>query len=924
MIPMILDDSKDLKLLVDDRTNGLGRLKECVSCTVTEERNGPYEAEFKVPVDARHYKDLHLGGLLWFKAGDSDKGQIFRIYACSKPLNGIVTFQCRHISYDLSKASVLPFTSTGAVNTCAKLLANLAVSTPFTFDSDIENTTSVFELKVPKSFRGCLGGYEGSILDTFGGEYEWDNLKVHLHAKRGQDRGVTIRYGKNLTDIRQEENLEKCFNAVLPFASDTNGTTTVGTLITLSKAQYPRVFNLDLSNSFRDSDSVISKEKIDALAAAYVSTHDLRSPSVSITVRFTPLHQTEQYKNLAPLERVNLCDTVHVEFPSLGITASAKVVKTVYDVLKERYEELEIGDAKSSLSETITDIEKKNNNVEARAYSFTEQAVAHMTSLITGGAGGYVVFGRNADNAIEEILIMDTNDKTTATNIIRMNKSGIAFSNNGYGGPYVSGWGIDGTFNASYLTGKQLQAVLILGSQLIFGTEPNTVTLRTNDENTGGIFEGAGTINFSTNGAFTVRNNDSSGKAANSIAAANTSESSTLSNNNFFNGVQTNYNNMAGSASGSQYFIGNRFDNQAANRLLMNAVSSQHEILLQNYIFGGVKDGDGNVFRSNELHFNRTDTFSKAVIRNYSLETNGQLNNYLDLYSSAAKGYSYLQNNYNGKAANFLWLYQGTGSDKSVNYSIWLANRNIDSTKDANGIHLESSASQNKLSILNRNLSGTMSNGLYLTFSNNNNTLDFENYSTAGKTVNNLYMNYNSGTPYMGMYNRNSGSTVLNSVVLGTGASNDYLNFTNLKPDGQGGNSLNFSAGGSNNWIRISNQQMNHPANWANTLYWFSTNGGYNAFYLENYKDNSSLGIANRILLASSTSGNSLQLQNFQYSNPSVTNGQITISDSITYQCQNWHNFTFTGNDRQFRISGATHVFINGVDILGKLGIAAQ
>ena len=93
---------------------------------------------------------------------------------------------------------------------------------------------------------------------------------------------------------------------------------------------------------------------------------------------------------------------------------------------------------------------------------------------------------------------------------------------------------------------------------------------------------------------------------------------------------------------------------------------------------------------------------------------------------------------------------------------------------------------------------------------------------------------------------------------------------------------------------------------------------------MENYKNSSSLGIANRILLASSGNGNNLQLQNFQYSNPNIVNGQITIADSITYQCQNWHNFTFTGGDRQFRISGATHVYINGVDILGKLGIAAQ
>lgn len=186
-------------------------------------------------------------------------------------------------------------------------------------------------------------------------------------------------------------------------------------------------------------------------------------------------------------------------------------------------------------------------------------------------------------------------------------------------------------------------------------------------------------------------------------------------------------------------------------------------------------------------------------------------------------------------------------------------------------------------------------------------TIDFK---TKGKyTAINLNANSGASGSQISMYNSGTQNTL------------SIDNFNGSKT----GNQLQLVGGDSSwgNYMRLTNNDYS-SGRWANTLYWFSNTGGYNAFYLENYEANSSQKIANRLLLSSSSSANALTLQNYQHGTGSVVNSQITMNDSITYECQNWHNFTFKGNDRQFRISGATHVYINGVDILGKLGISAQ
>lgn len=903
--------------------NGLGTINP-YSCIETKKigTNGWY-----VDVEA-NVKDASLiqeDNLILVET--KEKGaQPFRITNPQKKDRKIV-FRANHVLFDAKRFvldDVRP-TELGGVAYLEWCDGKASNATSFHYSGDaIGTATNYFVRKTLfEAFQQAELSF-GALIDANGFQ-----IALMQEISVGQDNGYTVAYGKDIQGVKIIENWDEVCTKILPIGP--NELLLPEGYLT-SDTQYPmpytKVISFEVDTQDDEGNSIGTEEQIAALrekAKKYLQEHAV--PKISYEVKADVAQD------------LHIGDTVRIKHPLVTITA--RVQEYTYNCNTKRVKSITFGNYDSSASAALQNhiqsqvqaakdetVVAVNKNLTAYA-----QQILQMEDLIANGMGLFMT-QETAANGGKRIYLH--NKPTLEESDIIWSFVDGAFSVSTDGGKSWNA-GITGegaavvnllsaiTINADWIKAGSIHAIDINGSKLTFGDDPNIVTLRTNDEKNGGIFEGQGRIQFKTNGSFSVQNQDSDSKTANAINASNSSAASSLTNNNYFKGVQTNYNNMMSTQSASQYYIGNRFDNHAADRLFMNAGADTHEILMQNYIFGGEVDSSGNVYRANELHMNRTSAESLSILRNYNFSTNGRLSNYLKLYSDASSAFSYLQNNYNGNPANFLWLYQGTQSDKSINYSIWLANRNVDSTKDANGIHLEVDSSKNKISIFNRNKSGTVSNGIYLSEQNEtNNYLAMENGTVEGKLANNIYMNYNSGTPYMGLYNRNKSATVLNSIVLGTGSSSDYLNFTNKKPDGNGGNSFNFSAGGSNNWIRISNQQFSYPNNWANTLYWFSTNGGYNAFYLENYKNSSSLGIANRILLASSGSGNSLQLQNFQYSNPNIVNGQITIADSITYQCQNWHNFTFTGGDRQFRISGATHVYINGVDILGKLGIGAQ
>lgn len=438
-------------------SNGLGGLPDALSCSVTEERNGIFELEMKYPVTGLHYDLLQVGRILYVPHDDTKIRQPFDIYRISKVMNGTVTINARHISYRLAKIPVEPFSAGSCSAAFLGLEEHAVVPCPFTFWTD-KSVAASFTVSVPATIRSLLGGTNGSILDTFGtGEYEWDMWTVKFHLHRGSDNGVTIRYGKNLTDLTDELDNGSTYTGIYPYwYSEEDGLITLPEQVVYADDHDDRVIVVDASQSIT---AAPTEAQLRAWAETYITSHAGKM-SNSIKISFVQLWQTEEYKNVASLQRVKLCDTVTVIHPVLGIQTKTNVIKVVYDVLKERYSSMELSEPKTS----ITDIIQDQINMETESFaqkSFVSSAIAAATLLIQGGYGGHVVIGSNSDGWPEEILIMDTEDRNTAVNVIRMNMGGIGFSRNGYAGPFETAWTVDGHFYADWIDTGTLTANLI-------------------------------------------------------------------------------------------------------------------------------------------------------------------------------------------------------------------------------------------------------------------------------------------------------------------------------------------------------------------------------------------------------------------------------------------------------------------------------
>ncbi len=457
MIPRYYDGTADIK------GNGVGALRDCISCTITEERNGSYELEMVYPVGGQHYDALALRGLIKAQPNPYAEEQLFRIYQISRPINGQVTVNAAHISYDLSGIPVAPYTASTAAQALDRIKSQATVDCPYEFWTDL-TTTANFAANVPSSLRSLLGGIDGSILDVYGGEYEWDNYTVKLHSERGTDRGVSIRYGKNLTDITHEENCESVYTGVYPYWVDSDGNVkqiSTSPIVDVPDSQYSfaRILLLDISREYTDQPT---DEQLKQYALNYIKANKIGVPKVSLKLSYAQLEQTEEYKGKALLERVGLCDTVHVTFERLGVDATAKVIKTTYNVLLDRYDSVELGTPRSNLASTIVGIEKSTKTEVDKTKSALQQAVDQATKLITGNLGGYVVLHSSAGNDTpDELLVMDQPDINTATKVWRWNLSGWGYSSTGYAGPYRLAATMDGAINADFLTTGTLNAEII-------------------------------------------------------------------------------------------------------------------------------------------------------------------------------------------------------------------------------------------------------------------------------------------------------------------------------------------------------------------------------------------------------------------------------------------------------------------------------
>jgi phage minor structural protein len=446
-------------------TNGLGILNDAISCVVTEERNGSFELEMDYPISGIHYSDIAYRRILKAKPNPHGTFQPFRIYKISRPLNGVITVYAQHISYDLTGIPVTPYSADSLTLAFMGFSTYAAISNPFTFSADFSGS-GTFTVDVPSSIRSLLGGQKGSILDVYGGEYEWNGYAIYLHASRGSDRGVRISYGKNLTDLTQEENISNMYTGVLPYWTGSDGALQQGSIVYASGTfSFTRILSLDMTSDF---DAKPTAAQLEAAAVRYIKNNNIGVPSVSLSVSF---QDTAPMTGTALYDEVDLCDTVHVFYSKLGVTATANCVKTVYDVILERYDSIELGDARTNIADTIADQSKELETKVTNAA--LAQAIQTATDLITGVDGGYLVINRDSSGKPYELLIMDTADIASATKVWRWNQNGLGYSSTGYNGTYALAMTVNGSIVADFVTTGTMSAARIKGGVLQLGGNSN-------------------------------------------------------------------------------------------------------------------------------------------------------------------------------------------------------------------------------------------------------------------------------------------------------------------------------------------------------------------------------------------------------------------------------------------------------------------
>ena len=403
MIPCLYD-SRETKF----NHNGIGKLADAQSCIVTEKRNGSYELKLICPADGIHAEMLEEGNIILAKPSDTMQPQPFRIYKITTPIDGKLEVQARHISYQLNFITVSPFSVSGCAGAVQGLKSHAASDCPFSVWTDVASS-AMFTVSVPASFRNCLGGMDGSVLDTFGGEFEWDRYTVKFHRARGADHNVHIVYGKNLTDFKMEKSIENTITGVHPYWVD-NETQAVMELpekvvmVSRKSVPYQKITVLDCTSAFQEKPSEAALREY---AQDYIDTTSLTEPEVDIKIDFIQLWNTPGYEDVVQAEQVSLCDTVHVYISKLGIEASSKVTETEYDSLLERYNSISLSNSTvNSRNSSLTSSLNSIRNTATAAYDTAvrvetavgEQMGGISASIIYDGALFAALFGLHYKN----------------------------------------------------------------------------------------------------------------------------------------------------------------------------------------------------------------------------------------------------------------------------------------------------------------------------------------------------------------------------------------------------------------------------------------------------------------------------------------------------------------------------------------------
>ncbi len=528
MIPVLIPDTFDLQRLYDSAgkalfdsagkalyvlnpaptipaDNGLGELADAESCVVETKVNGPGELTMVYPITGSLFADLKPRCVIMARPGRTGNAQPYRIYRITKPMSGRVTVYARHFAYDgLSGVPVSPFTANGIQAAMAAMKANAMVNCPFTLTTT-RTTGSTFTVPVPTDIWSLLGGQQGSLLDVYGGEYSFDGYTVRLENRIGQDNGVKVRYGVNMVDLEQDTNVASCYTGVVTYWRGEDEEVHSPVLHTGGAYNYVRILPVDMSDRWEEKPTVA---QLTAAGQSYITANQIGVPTVRWKVEMVDLADTEEYKDLALLEQVNLGDTVGVEFEALGVDASARVCADKWDVLRERHITITLGSVKSNIASTIAGQarELKQTVTRAEAKSLAEQISDTLTRAILGADGGTIRFlDTNNDGEEDTLYVADNPDPAQAVKVWRWNYEGWAASENGYNGPFVLGATVGGGLLANFVTAANLVAGTIQsadGETFVLDLDNGTMQIGGN-----GIItspDGSFVINLSTGVLYTT------------------------------------------------------------------------------------------------------------------------------------------------------------------------------------------------------------------------------------------------------------------------------------------------------------------------------------------------------------------------------------------------------------------------------------
>lgn len=445
-------------------TQGLGSIIDAISCNVHEVLNGEYELEMQYPITGLQYNNLQNRRIIYSKHDPYSDPQPFRIYRITRPMNGIISIYARHVSYDLAGIPVGVFDANNAQSAIQGLKNNSLVANPFLFETTMP-TVANFSCQYPQPCRNLLGGQEGSILDVYGGEYEWDEWTVHLQSRRGLDNGVRITYGKNLIDIEQDENISNLKTGIVPYWINSEN----GEVIYSSPQiiQAPGEFNFSSVVPVDFGDKFESQPTPEQLADAgqqYVTNNKIGVPTVSIDLSFAQLEQYSLYESTEALERVRIGDTVYVFFAQLGINVSSRIVETNYDPILNRYNSVSVGSVRANIAGTIADQQQQIDDLTQNPTmsSAFKKAVSSLTQTILGAKGGSVRFlDTDGDGEPDTLYIADDPDPSKAQKVWRFNYEGWGASENGYDGPFEIGATLNDGIVANFITVGVLNGDLI-------------------------------------------------------------------------------------------------------------------------------------------------------------------------------------------------------------------------------------------------------------------------------------------------------------------------------------------------------------------------------------------------------------------------------------------------------------------------------